>query len=157
MPYIDCVDEIEINAPASLVYAVVSNYPQWHTWLPVYRCTLLNGDKVEEGTRVLHEYGYKPFILSRFVRVINKMVDGSELQESYIEGNLRGKGRWSFAERDGVTTASYHCQVHSHSLVTHVSFLLMGRAAHSNVFKTLLIKLKDCCERKAVSEAVPAE
>jgi hypothetical protein len=146
MPYLDCIDTIEIKAPASLVYRIVSNYPGWKDWLPIYNCTLLNKDKVEEGVQILHEYGYKPLIISRFVRVINKMVDGKELQESYIGGNLRGEGRWKFIEKNGVTTTSYHCKVRSHSIFTHISFLLLGNAAHSNVYKSLLIQLKQYCE-----------
>lgn len=146
MPYIDCTDEVEINTPVSTVFNVVSNYPEWHTWIPIYRCFLIEGDAVKAGSKVNHQYGYKPLILSNFTRSIDKIIPNERLEESYIEGALSGKGIWEFSEAEGKTKASYRCMVHSKTLFTHLSFLLMGEKAHSNTYKPLLEKLKSHCE-----------
>ena len=74
MPFIDCVDEIEIDAPVSVVFEVVANYPQWQQWNPIYRCELIKEDRVVVGAQLRHRYGYKPFILSDFVRQIDTII-----------------------------------------------------------------------------------
>ncbi|WP_101759104.1 SRPBCC family protein [Oceanicoccus sp. KOV_DT_Chl] len=146
MPFIDCVDEITIEAPASMVYQVVANYPQWKKWIPVYQCSLINQDSVVVGAQLRHQYGYKPIILSDFVRQIDAMIPGESIEESYIEGDLIGKGIWRFLEKNNKTTVSFHCAVQSNKVFSHLSFLLMGKMAHRNVYKPLLKKLKEHCE-----------
>lgn len=147
MPYIDCLDEIEINAPASAVFDVVSNYPEWEKWIPIYKCHLLNSDTIGVGTQVHHQYGYKPIILSDFIRRIDAIDENHSIEESYISGDLLGKGIWQFKEVSNKTLASYHCMVKSNKPFAHISFLLMGKMAHRNVYKPLLEKLKAHCER----------
>lgn len=146
MPTIDCLGEIEINAQLSVVFDVVSNYPGWNQWIPIYNCTLLDSKSIEVGAKVLHQYGYKPIIFSNFVRSIDAIVRNQSMEESYIEGDLIGKGVWRFEARNNKTIASYHCMVKSNTLFTHLSFLLMGKMAHRNIYKPLLKKLKSHCE-----------
>ena len=146
MPYIDCSDEIEIDAPASVVFGVVLNYPNWKQWIPVYNCTPIDSQSIEVGAKVHHQYGYRPLILSDFIRSIDAITPSQSIEESYIEGDLIGKGVWRFKEKNNKTIASYHCMVKSNKLFAHISFLLMGEMAHRNVYKPLLKKLKSHCE-----------
>lgn len=146
MPSIDVIDTIEIDAEPSLVFEVVADYAGISTWLPIYRCELLDAQVLEVGTTVRHRYGYPPFIISDFTRRVDSIDPGRGLQESYIDGNLRGTGTWRFEAKGNLTRASYHCKVNSHSLGTHISFMLFGNQAHSGVYKPLLSALKQHCE-----------
>lgn len=146
MPYIDCIDEIEISAPVSTVFETVLNYPNWKKWIPIYKCSLIEGTNIEVGAKVHHQYGYKPIILSDFIRSIDSINPNVKLEESYIDGDLLGKGVWRFQEKNGNTIVSYHCMVNSNKLFAHISFLIMGKMAHRNVYKPLLKKLKVYCE-----------
>ncbi|MEM1113062.1 MAG: SRPBCC family protein [Pseudomonadota bacterium] len=149
MPTIDCVDDIEIAAPASLVYQVIADYPNWTRWFPAYHCEILEGDGVEVGARIHHQYGRKPMVLSDFVRVIDKMVPGERLEESYVEGDLIGTGIWEFTEEGSMTRAAYHCAVRSNRFMTHLAFLIAGQRGHSGVYQNLLQSLKAHCEALA--------
>ena len=149
MPSIDCLDHIEIQAPAALVYRVVSDYANWSQWNPSYNCYLLDAEVVTEGARVHHQFGKKPFILSDFIRRVDVMCEAEGLEETYLEGDLVGTGVWQFEEREGVTRAAYHCKVDSNTAMTHISFLLLGGKAHSNVYQALLKRLKAHCEALA--------
>jgi ribosome-associated toxin RatA of RatAB toxin-antitoxin module len=146
MPSIDCIDEITINAPASVVFDVVSNYSHWKQWIPIYNCSLLNSQQVEVGAKIHHQYGYKPFILSDFIRKIDAIEANELIEESYIEGDLLGKGCWRFIDNNNKTVVSYHCVVTSNTPLAHLSFLLLGKMAHRSVYKPLLKKLKKHCE-----------
>lgn len=146
MPSIDCVDEIEIAAPAEQVFRTVLNYPEWQNWIPIYKCSLLNGDKIDAGSKIHHQYGYNPLILSNFIRSIESITPNKRIEEAYIDGDLLGKGIWQFTENNGATTASFHCMVTSNKVFPHISFFLMGKSAHRNVYKPLLKKLKAHCE-----------
>ena len=146
MPSIDCLDEIEINVPVAVVFDVVSNYSGWNQWIPIYNCSLLDSQSFEVGATIRHQYGYKPIIFSEFIRSIDGITSNQSIEESYIEGDLIGKGVWRFEERNNKTIASYHCMVKSNKLFTHLSFLLMGKRAHRNIYKPLLKQLRSHCE-----------
>ena len=146
MPAIDCIDAMDIRAPAEELYDRIVDYPAWREWNPIYRCEWIDGDGPAEGVKVKHSYGYPPFIMSSFIRRIDRIVPGERLEESYIEGDLIGTGVWTFEEDDGVTTVSYLCKVRSNSLMSHLSLALAGEKGHSSVYQTLLGKLKDLHE-----------
>jgi len=146
MSSIDCIDEILINAPIEKVFDTVLDYPNWKQWIPIYKCYLQNSDSVKEGSEIRHQYGYKPFIISDFVRRIDKVDTNKRLSESYISGGLLGKGTWYFTESNGKTKAAYHCQVTANNLFNNLTFKFLGSKAHQNVYEPLLIKLKNHCE-----------
>jgi uncharacterized protein YndB with AHSA1/START domain len=145
MPAIDVIDSIDIDVPPTVVFDVVSNYPGITRWFPVYRCELLGADVIREGARVRHRYG-RPFVLSSFVRRIDRIVPGSRLEEAYVEGDLRGTGVWTFTPNGTGTTAAYDCKVDANTWFTRLSFRLMGARAHSDVYDKLLRALKKHCE-----------
>lgn len=146
MPRIQALDEIEIHVPAEIVFNVVSDYENINSWLPIYSCKYLNGATLHEGLKVYHQYGKPPFVLSRFTRVIDKFIPNDTLEESYIDGDLRGSGKWLFKKTDNGTRVSYECDVTSQAWFGHITFTLFGKNAHSNVYKPLLQKLKAHCE-----------
>lgn len=149
MPSIDCKDEVRIDAPTGIVFKVVSDYPNWKDWMPIYKCYLLNSDIVKEGAEIRHQYGYKPIIISDFVRRIEKIESNIAIHESYISGGLLGKGVWQFVQEGNETVASFHCMVTSNNLLNSLLFLIMGKRAHRNVYEPLLQKLKAYCEGKS--------
>jgi hypothetical protein len=146
VPSIDCKDEIEIDAPIEKVFDVVFDYQNWNQWIPIYSCYHLGQGEIGVGSKVHHQYGYKPLILGDFVRSIDAVSQYEWLEESYIDGGLIGKGVWHFKESDNRTIASFHCIVRSNKLLTHLSFILMGKMAHRSVYGPLLKKLKAHCE-----------
>lgn len=148
MTAIDVKDSIEINAPPDAVFEVISNYGSKQKWFPNYRCVIQNADKIAEGVTVEHIYG-KPFVLSRFTRRIDKIVPGHRLEESYIDGDLRGTGVWTFEKKGNGTLASFHCKVDGNTWFTRVSFRLIGNKAHSDTYQKLLKALKYYCEKLA--------
>ncbi|CAA0099144.1 Uncharacterised protein [Halioglobus japonicus] len=133
MPSIRAKDEIAIHVDPDVVFGVVSDYINITTWLPVYTCRYLNGRDVVEGLKVCHQYGKPPFVMSRFTRIINKVVPGRRLEETYVDGDLRGTGIWSFEKTDHGTLASYECDVTSQTWLPHIMFMLFGAGAHTNV------------------------
>ena len=146
MASIDVVDSIKINAKPEDVYEVIADYANITDWLPIYRCTLRDADRIAEGVEVEHRYGYPPLILSSFTRRIDRMVVGKRIQESYIDGAMLGTGIWNFEAEGDQTIASYHCKVEANSLITKVMFTLNGAKAHSNSYETFLKALKARCE-----------
>lgn len=146
MTAIDVKDCVEINCSPETVFNVVSDYSNQNKWFPIYRCVIRGGDKIYEGAIVEHIYGNPPFILGRFTRKVNKIVYGSRLEESYIDGDLRGIGIWTFEEVNGNTRASFLCQVNGNTLSTKLMFKVMGNNAHSHTYVKLLAALKNHCE-----------
>jgi len=146
MTVIDVKDSIEINCSPETVFNVISDYNNQNKWFPVYRCVIRNSDSIYEGAVVDHIYGKPPFVLGRFTRVVNRIFYGSRLEESYIEGDLRGTGVWTFEKENGKTIASFLCQVNGNTLSTKLMFKLMGNNAHSNTYVKLLAALKIHCE-----------
>ena len=148
MSSIDTVDRIDIRAPKQRVYDVVSNYPAITSWFPIYRCRLLDGTEVREGSRVEHILGKPPYaVLNRIVRTVQRMVPGERLEETYDEGDLIGNGTWTFDEHDGITTAAYHCAVRGNTLSMRMTFKLTGSFGHNLVYGRLLAALKKHCEK----------
>lgn len=147
MSCIDTVDRIDIRAPKQRVYDVVSNYPAITSWFPIYRCRLLDGTEVREGSRVEHILGKPPYaVLNRIVRTVQRMVPGERLEETYDEGDLIGRGTWTFDEHNGITTAAYHCAVRGNTRSMRMTFKLTGSFGHNLVYGRLLAALKKHCE-----------
>jgi uncharacterized protein YndB with AHSA1/START domain len=148
MSSIDTVDRVEIRAPKQRVYDVVSNYPAITGWFPVYHCRLLEGSEVREGSRVEHILGKPPhLVVNRFIRTVHRVVPGERLEETYDEGDLVGNGTWTFDERNGITTAAYHCAVRGNTPSMRLAFRLTGNFGHKWVYRRLLAALKRHCEK----------
>ncbi|MBM7423182.1 SRPBCC family protein [Spongiibacter marinus] len=147
---IDVVDSIHIRAPAQRVFATVANYPAIANWFPPYSCSVEGGGDIKEGALVQHCYGRPPFVLSRFTRRIERIVDGERIEERYIDGDLRGTGVWCFEQHGQETLASYHCRVEALSWFARLGFVLQGSRAHSEVYQQYLAALKQQCEAAGV-------
>lgn len=149
MPAINVIDRIYINAPAELVYQTVADYRNITRWFPLAQCTLINASRLEEGVKVKHVYGYPPLMkVSTFTRQIDRMVPNQWIEESYIEGDLRGTGVWNFTEQDGKTLAAFHCDVSAKTFITKMAFMSAGSLSHRMAYKQLLKALKVFCEQK---------
>lgn len=148
MPSIDCTDEIDIDAPAELVFRTVADYANWHDWMPMFQCELIDASEIAPGVRVRHRYGPPRLTLNSFVREVRKVTPYERIEESYVEGDLIGDGTWTFTAVPGGTRASYHCVVRSNTLMAHISLMLAGEKGHKGVYKTLLEKLKARCEAR---------
>lgn len=145
MPSIDTSDSLVINADARRIFDVILNYPEMHTWFPTYRCTLVDarpGTSVQEGSKLNHVVGKPPFVMSRFVRTVRRIVPGERIEETYDEGQLRGTGIWTFEPQGRATKVTYFCKVSSVGLMMHVGFLLTGAKGHNMLYQQLLRALK---------------
>jgi ribosome-associated toxin RatA of RatAB toxin-antitoxin module len=143
MPSIDTVDSLEIQAPAKVLFDIVLDYPKMHEWYPRYRVEVIGGGAVEEGTRLRHELSPAGSpVKSRFTRTIQRIDPPKAIEESYDDGDLVGRGRWTFDALSGDSTrVSFHCQVRSNRLLMHVGFLLGGERGHNMVYQKLLAAL----------------
>jgi len=147
MSSIDTIDRIDIRAPKRRVYDVVCDYPAITSWFPIYHCRLLDGTEVREGSRVEHMVGKPPrAVVNRFIRTVHRMLPGERIEETYDEGDLIGSGTWTFDERNGITTAAYHCAVRGNTLSMRIAFKLTGSVGHNMVYRLLLAALKRHCE-----------
>ncbi len=154
MPSFNCTNQIEIHAPASTVFAVVSDYPSWKRWVSFYHCDFIDSDELTVGTRVQHKLGYPPLIVSKFVREIKNIEANLWIDEAYIEGDLTGTGIWRFRQIESKTLVSYQCCVKSETLAMHFSFFLAGKLAHSLVYWFILKRLKAYCESLSGKESL---
>lgn len=151
---IDVTDSMEINAKAADVFAVVQDYPGINGWYGGARCAYLHGAvATAPGVEVSHRYGGL-IPLSRFVRRIDAVEPGKKLEETYVRGDILGKGVWTFED---VSTdpnqprcrASYLCQVDASGGVMQLIFKMIGNRAHSGTYQKMLTALKQYCEARA--------
>jgi Polyketide cyclase / dehydrase and lipid transport len=91
------VDEWDVDAPLAAVYDVVADartYPEW--WKPVYLA--VEGDvKVTQH----HFKGRLPYTLKMRAEMVRE--DRPRQFEVRVDGDLRGKGVWTFTPRNGGT------------------------------------------------------
>ena len=150
---IDVTDSITIAAPKALVYQVVSNYPATGTWFPPMQVEFLGGaTAIAPGVEVHHRYSQMGITMSDFVRRIQQVTPNEEIIETYDRGSMKGSGVWRFTEANGITTASYLCQVDATSAFNKMVFRILGNSAHSGVYKKLLLALKAHCEALAKTQ-----
>jgi hypothetical protein len=91
------VDEWDVDAPQEIVYDIVADartYPEW--WQPVY--IAVEGD--ERVTEHLFK-GRLPYTLKMRAELVRE--DRPRQFEVSVDGDLRGKGIWTFAPRNGGT------------------------------------------------------
>ena len=91
------VDEWDVDAPVEAVYDTIADartYPEW--WRPVY--ISVEGD--EKVTRH-HFKGRLPYTLKMRAELLSE--DRPNRFEVRVDGDLRGKGIWTFTSRDGKT------------------------------------------------------
>jgi hypothetical protein len=144
MPSIDTSDSIEINADAQKIFDVILNYPEMHTWFPIYKCVPIDakaGAQIGEGSRFDHAVDQAPVVI-RFTRTIRKIIPGRRIEETYDSGQLKGNGEWSFDQQGKTTKVSYHCAVSSQDMMMHIGFLLTGTKGHNRLYQQLLHALK---------------
>lgn len=148
---IDVTDSMEINARAADVFAVIQDYPGISSWYAGARCEYLNGaTETAPGVEVSHRYGGL-IPLSRFVRRIDAVEPGKKLEETYLRGDLLGRGIWTFEDlstdpNQPRCRASYLCQVDASSGFMQQIFKLIGTRAHSATYQKMLKSLKARCE-----------
>jgi Polyketide cyclase / dehydrase and lipid transport len=91
------VDEWDVDAPQEAVFDAVADartYPDW--WVPVYES--VTGD--ENVTQ--HRFkGRLPYTLDMRAEMVSK--DPPNRFEVEVDGDLRGKGVWTFTPREGKT------------------------------------------------------
>jgi polyketide cyclase/dehydrase/lipid transport protein len=91
------VDEWDVDAPQDVVYDVMADartYPEW--WRPVY--IAVEGD----GQETLHHFkGRLPYTLKMRARLVRE--ERPRQFEVSVDGDLRGKGIWTFTPKDGAT------------------------------------------------------
>jgi uncharacterized protein YndB with AHSA1/START domain len=91
------VDEWDVDAPREVVYDVLADartYPDW--WKPVYRS--VEGDENETRHRFK---GRLPYTLRMSARM--RETDRPNRFVVDVDGDLRGRGEWTFSERQGTT------------------------------------------------------
>lgn len=148
---IDVVDSVEIRARAADVFEVVQNYPLVNSWYKGARAEYLNNaTQTQAGVEVAHRYGGL-IPLSRFVRRIDQVETGKRLEETYLRGDLLGRGVWTFEdlsddESNPLCRASYLCQVDASGGFMQWVFKLIGNSGHSGTYQKLLAALKRHCE-----------
>jgi uncharacterized protein YndB with AHSA1/START domain len=91
------VDEWHVDAPPETVYEVMADartYPDW--WRPVYKS--VEGDRTDT---VHHFKGRLPYTLEMRSSMVRE--EPPRQFEVQVDGDLRGKGIWTFTPRDGGT------------------------------------------------------
>jgi len=135
-------DEIEINASPQTVFDAISDYGNIHSWMSGYKCNVSHEGPLQEGHKVFHQFGK----MVKFTREIDRIVSGKRIEESYVEGDLKGTGVWTFKEIENGTLVSFDCNVSSQALLTHIGILLTGNKSHKDVYAKILASLKKHCE-----------
>jgi uncharacterized protein YndB with AHSA1/START domain len=101
------VDEWDVDAPQEAVFDAVADartYPDW--WKPVYRS--VEGDE----NVTFHRFkGKLPYVLDMRAELVSK--DRPNRFEVNVDGDLRGKGVWTFTPRDGKTHVRWDWTVYA--------------------------------------------
>jgi uncharacterized protein YndB with AHSA1/START domain len=96
------VDEWVVDAPIETVFdtlADATTYPEW--WKPVYLTVEADGPVRVGQTSRHHFKGRLPYTLRMTAEMTE--LDRPSRFEVIVDGDLRGRGTWSFDERDGRT------------------------------------------------------
>ncbi len=91
------VDEWDVDASQEVVYDILKDartYPEW--WRPVYLS--VEGDEQETHHRFK---GRLPYTLDMHAKLVRE--EPPRQFEVRVDGDLRGKGVWTFEPRDGKT------------------------------------------------------
>ncbi|MGH3104075.1 MAG: SRPBCC family protein [Gaiellaceae bacterium] len=96
------VDEWDVDAPREIVFDALADartYPQW--WKPVYASVEGEGEP-GVGQRTRHHFkGKLPYTLKMEGRTT--AYDRPASLEFDVDGDLRGRGKWTLTERNGKT------------------------------------------------------
>jgi uncharacterized protein YndB with AHSA1/START domain len=96
------VDEWDVDAPQEAVFDTVADartYPEW--WRPVYFSVSASGPPEVGQTSEHHFHGRLPYTLRMHAEMAE--LDRPNRFEVRVDGDLRGKGIWTFTPRDGKT------------------------------------------------------
>ena len=144
MPGFETVDDMEIDAPAQVLFDTILDYTHMHEWYPKYRVEVVGGGEVEEGATLQHTLTPAPLVKSKFTRVIDSIDSPRRIDERYTGGDLVGRGRWMFVPIDeNRTKVSFWCDVRSNSLMMHLGFLFGGEKGHNGVYHESLSARKE--------------
>ena len=91
-----------------------------------------------------HELGPAGLPLKvRFTRTIQKLEPPKFIEETYDDGALVGRGRWTFEPlSENRTRVSFHCAVRSNALIMHLGILFGGEKGHNDVYQEILKALE---------------
>ena len=104
------VDEWVVNAPVGAVFAAIADtrtYPAW--WRPVYKSVDSNGIVGVGNISHHHLRGALPYSLKLTTEVT--AFDPPRGFEFEATGDLRGRGIWTFGDRDGQTLIKWQWTV----------------------------------------------
>ncbi|MEP6813046.1 MAG: SRPBCC family protein [Actinomycetota bacterium] len=106
------IDKWHVDAPPEAVFdalADATTYPEW--WRPVYIDTTTDGPPEVGRTSQQHFKGRLPYHLhtrSTITRYERPTIVGAD-----VEGDLRGRGLWTLAPRDGGTDVRFDWRVYA--------------------------------------------
>jgi hypothetical protein len=108
----ELVTQWRLEAPTAAVWERIEDVAAWPRWWPSVRRveTLAPGDA--DGIGAIRRLSWQtalPYDLTFDVEVVR--VDPHRLIEGRAFGELEGTGAWTFAEAEGVTTATYDWRV----------------------------------------------
>lgn len=96
------VDEWDVDAPRDVVFDVLADattYPEW--WRPVYFSVEADGPVAVDQVSQHHFKGKLPYTLRMRARMTG--FERPRRFEVAVDGDLRGRGIWTFEERAGGT------------------------------------------------------
>jgi uncharacterized protein YndB with AHSA1/START domain len=112
------VDEWDVDAPREEVFDAVADartYPSW--WKPVYFSVQASGP-AEVGQTSEHYFkGKLPYTLRMHAEMV--ACDRPNRFEVRVDGDLRGKGIWTFTPHDGKTRVRWDWIVFADKPVLH--------------------------------------
>jgi mannose-6-phosphate isomerase-like protein (cupin superfamily)/uncharacterized protein YndB with AHSA1/START domain len=104
------VDEWDVNAPASSVYAALADsrtYPDW--WRPVYLNVVADGPPAVGTVSQQHFKGRLPYHLR--IRSQITRLEPDRLVEGNVDGDLQGRGVWTLTPTEGTTRVRFEWTV----------------------------------------------
>jgi uncharacterized protein YndB with AHSA1/START domain len=118
------VDEWDVDAPVEVVFDVLADartYPEW--WKPVYFSVEGEGEP-GLGQKTRHHFkGKLPYTLRMNSRTT--AYDRPRTTDYEVDGDLRGRGRWTVTPRDGSAHVRWDWRVYAdHPLVRRLTPVL---------------------------------
>lgn len=106
------VDEWDVRAPIEEVFQAIAEvraYPAW--WKPVYMETEADGPPTVGRRSTQHFKGRLPYTLRTRSEIVR--LEAPNLIETRVEGDLSGRGLWTFTRSDGGTHVRFDWRVNA--------------------------------------------
>lgn len=101
-----------IEAPLQRVFDAISDSLRWPQWWPGVQAVEEDTAGNADGIGSVRRYRWRSRLSYRICFAARTTrVEPPNLLEATVRGDLEGRGRWSFAHRDGVTSVRYDWQV----------------------------------------------